>query len=273
MDKIENNLTQSMSEQGIRPVPSLPRRLFSIWWRHYTVYNRYFFTNSFVTIIDPLLFFLAMGWGFATAVGPMNGVDYLSFLAPSQVMMAVVFTSAFDTSYGTYFRMNMDHNYDSMLVTPLSVKDIFWGELVYIGTRAAFFSVLLVGFFAICGWVASPWAVGVPLVSFFTAISIGALGYFANRLVKSINHFNYFITGIISPLLLFSGTLYPLDRLPKLVSTVVTWLPFYPSVHLARMLTTGHFDGDVWISAAYVISIPWVLGYFGVRAISPKLIK
>jgi lipooligosaccharide transport system permease protein len=256
-----------------RPVPSLPRRLFSVWYRHYVVYNRFFFTNSFVTVIDPLFFFLAMGWGLSSAIGPMNGVGYLTFLAPSQVMMAVVFTSAFETSYGTYFRMAMNHNYDSMLVTPLSLGDVFWGELVYIGTRAAFFSALLVGVFAILGCVPSPWALAVPLVSFFTAVSVGSLGFIANRLVKVINHFNYFITGIITPLLLFSGTLYPIDRLPKAAGLVASWLPLYPSVHLSRMLTTGRFEPDLGVTVLYVVLAPWLLGAFGVKCMRPKLIS
>ncbi len=262
-----------MNPNNPRPVPPLARRLFSIWWRHYTVYNRHFFTNSFVTVIDPLLFFAAVGWGLAKALGTMNGVSYLVFLVSSQTMMAVVFTSAFETSYGTYFRMSMDHNYDSMLVTPLGIEDVFWGELLYVGSRAAFFSLVLLGVFALFGWVPSGWALAVPFVGFFTAITIGSLGYFANRLVKSINHFNYFITGIISPLLLFSGTLYPIDRLPKVVGMVAAWLPLYPSVHLARMLTTGRFDGDLWVSVLYVALAPGLLGYFAVKCMRPKLIN
>lgn len=256
-----------------RPVPSLTRRLFAVWMRHYTVYNRYFFTNSFVTVVDPLLFFVSMGWGFAAAVGLLNGVGYLAFLAPSQVMMAVVFTSAFETSYGTYFRMEMDHNYDSMLVTPLSVSEVFWGELIYIGTRAAFFSIILVGIFALFGLILSFWALAVPIVSFFTAVSIGSLGYFANRLVKSMTHFNYFITGVISPLLLFSGTLYPMEKMPHLMGRIMSWLPIYPSVHLARMLTTGRFEADLGVCLLYVVMAPCLLGYLGVRCMRPKLIK
>lgn len=256
-----------------RPVPSLARRIFAVWYRHFTTYNRNFFTNSFVTVIDPLLFFAAAGWGLASSLGTMNGVSYLEFLVAAQTMMAVVYTSAFETSYGTYFRLEMEHNYDSMIVTPLSVSDIFWAELFYIGTRAAFFSCVLLAVFAAFGLVLSFWALAVPLVSFFTAIAIGALGFFANRLVKSINHFNYFITGVISPLIFFSGTLFPIERLPKVVGVIVAWLPLYPSVHLARMLTTGHFEADLLTTLLYVALVPWILGFFAVKCMVPKLIQ
>jgi lipooligosaccharide transport system permease protein len=257
----------------IKPVPPLWRRLAAICYRHSVVYNRNFFTNSFGVILEPLMFFAAMGLGLAAAVGTVNGVDYLSFLAPGQVMIGVFFSAAFETSYGTYFRLEMDHNYDSMVVTPISADEVFWGELIYVGIRSAFFGGIILTVFTLLGLVHSPWALLVPLVAFFSAITLGSLGFFANRLVKSINQFNYFITGVVSPLMLFSGTLFPISSLPKAIGLVVEWLPFYPSVHLARMLTTGHFEANLWIVVSYVVLAPWPLGYFAVRCMRPKLIK
>ena len=72
--------------------------------------------------------------------------------------------------------------------------------------------------------------------------------------------------------MLFPGPLFPIDRLPRTVGLVSSGLPLYPSVHLARMLTTGRFDGDLWVSALYVAVAPWLLGYFGVKCMGPKLI-
>ncbi|MGH7739654.1 MAG: ABC transporter permease, partial [bacterium] len=191
----------------------------------------------------------------------------------SQVMVAAVFSAAFDMSYGTYFRMEMDRNYDSMLVTPLSVSDIFWGELVYHGTKGAVFSTGVLAVFALWGLVHSPWALLVPFVGFLTAVLFGSLGLFAVRLVKDISQFNFFISGVITPLTLFSGTLFPLEKLPKAVAFIAYWLPLYHPVHLTRMLTTGHFATDWPVSLAYVLLVPWVCGYFAVRAIRPKLIQ
>jgi len=256
-----------------RPVPSFVRRLLAVCYRHFTVYNRSFFTNSFPVILEPLFFFAAMGLGLAASIGNVDGISYLAFLAPAQIMIGVVFSAAFETSYSTYFRMTMDHNYDSMVSTPLSVVDLFWGELFYVGLRGAFFSTLVLAVFAAFGLILSPWALLVPVVGFFTSITVGSLGLFANRLVKSINQFNFFITGVISPLVLFSGTLFPLEKLPKSAALLAYCLPLYPSVHLCRMMTTGHFQPDLGLVIAYVVLVPWPLGYFAVRAMIPKLIK
>jgi len=257
----------------IRPVPSFTRRLLAICYRHYTVYNRNFFTNSFGVMLEPVMFLAAMGLGLAASIGTVDGTSYLVFLAPAQIVIGAAFSAAFETSYSTYFRLEMDHNYDSMIATPIGVLDVFWGELFYVGLRSTFFSTLVLTVFWFCGLILSPWALVTPLVSFFTSISIGTLGLFANRLVKSINQFNYFITGVISPLSLFSGTLFPLEKLPKAAAFAAHWLPLYPSVHLCRMLTTGHFQPDLWVTVAYVILVPWPLGYFAVRCMVPKLIK
>lgn len=262
-----------MNPNERRPVPPLWRRLGAVCYRHMTVYNRNFFTNSFGVILEPLMFFMAVAWGLASAIGMIDGLTYLQYLAPAQIMIGVIYSAAFETSYGTYFRLVMDHNYDSMVVTPVGVTDVFWGELLYVGIRAAFFSAIVLTVFWLFGLILSPWALLVPVVGFFSAVALGSLGFFANRLVKSINQFNYFITGVMSPLILFSGTLFPLDKMPKAVALVAAWLPFYPAVNLCRMLTTGHFHPDLWITVVYVILIPWPLGYLGVKCMRPKLIK
>lgn len=256
-----------------RPVPALWRRLFAVWWRHYTVYNRNFFTNSFGIVLEPVIFFAAMAWGLAASIGEVGGMDYLLYLAPAQIMIGVAFSSVFECSYGTYFRLAMDRNYDSMIMTPVSVSEVFWGELFYAGTRAAFFGGLILAVFWAWGLIPSPWALLTPFVAFFAGITMATLGLFANRLVRSINQFNFFITGLVTPLILFSGTLFPIDRLPAGVALVAQWTPFYPYVHVARMLTTGEFQPDLGVGLAYLILAPWVLGYFAVRCMKPKLIS
>jgi lipooligosaccharide transport system permease protein len=257
----------------LRPVPGLVKRLAAVWMRHYMVYTNDFWTNAFPTVIEPLIFILAVGWGLAAAVGPMQGFDYLTFIAPAQIMISAVFTSAFETSYGTYFRLEVDRHYDSMVATPVGPSEVFWGELLFTGTKGVFYSAVMLVVLSFFHTIHSTWALLVPLVGFFTAITFGSLGFFANRLVKNINQFNFFISGFISPLILFSGTLFPLDKLPQAIQAVAYVLPLYHFVHLSRMLTTGVFYPDLPVSLAYMLTVPWILGAFSVKVIQKKLIK
>ena len=262
-----------MSPSKTRELPSFTRMVLAIWYRHYRVYLNNFWTNSFPTVLEPLIFILAVGWGLAASVGTMNGVDYLTFLAPAQAMMAAVYTSAFEESYGTYFRMMVDHNYDAMISTPVGVREVFWGELLYTGTKGCFFSLVVICVLACFGVIHSYWALLVPVVGFFTAVVFGSLGLFAARLVKSINQFNFFITGVVSPLILFSGTLFPVEKLPPAVALTAKFLPLYYFIDVSRMLTTGQFTGELWIAIPYIVIVPLLLGACAVQSMKKKLIK
>jgi lipooligosaccharide transport system permease protein len=110
-------------------------------------------------------------------------------------------------------------------------------------------------------------------VGFFTAVAFGSLGLFAARLVKNINQFNFFITGVISPLILFSGTLFPVDKLPPVVSIVAKMLPLYYFIDVSRMLTTGRFTSDLYIAVPYLLVVPFILGAFAVNSMNKKLIQ
>jgi lipooligosaccharide transport system permease protein len=262
-----------MSPNKIRQLPTFARMVSAIWYRHYRVYQNNFWTNSFPTVLEPLIFILAVGWGLASAVGTMDGMDYLTFIAPAQAMMAAVYTSAFEESYGTYFRMMVDHNYDAMISTPVGVNEVLWGELLYTGTKGWFFSLVVIVVLSFFGVIHSAWAVLVPFVGFFTAVAFGSLGLFAARLVKNINQFNFFITGVISPLILFSGTLFPVDKLPPVVSIVAKMLPLYYFIDVSRMLTTGRFTSDLYIAVPYLLVVPFILGAFAVNSMNKKLIQ
>ena len=257
-----------------RAIPHFFQLVFAVWYRHYRVYQNHFVTNSFPTVIEPLILMLSFGWGLAQVVGnSMNGLDYLSFIAPAQAMMAAVYTSAFDESYGTYFRMMVDHNYDAMLSTPVSVSEVFWGELLYTGTKGCFFSAVVIAVLSCFGLIHSYWGLLVPVVGFFTAIAFGSLGLFASRMVKNINQFNFFISGIISPLILFSGTFFSIEKIPPVPALIAKILPLYYFIDVARMLTTGVFTNDIYVAIPYMLIVPLVMGAFAVRGMKSKLIQ
>jgi lipooligosaccharide transport system permease protein len=255
------------------PVPSRVRRVLAVTRRHVYVYTRDFWANSFPTVLEPLMFILAVGWGLAAAVGRMGGTDYLSFIAPAQAMIAAVYTAAFEESYGSYFRLRVDHNYDSMLVTPVGVDEIFWGELLYTGLKGVFYSAVVVGVLACFGTVHSPAALAIPAVGFFTALASGSLGLYAVRFVTNLNQFNFFISGVISPLILFSGTLFPIQALPAVLQIVARWLPLYPMVGMARMLNTGSFTQDWPWLLIYILTVPCAMALLAVRGMRSRLIQ
>jgi lipooligosaccharide transport system permease protein len=262
-----------MTQNERPPVPSRLIRTVAVARRHVYVYTRDFWANSFPTVLEPLIFILAVGWGLAAAVGTMGGTDYLTFLAPAQAMIAAVYTAAFEESYGTYFRLQIDRNYDSMIVTPVSVDDVFWGELLYTGIKGVFYSAIVIGVLSFFGTVRSPAALAIPALGFFTSLMAGSLGLFAARIVTNINQFNFFVSGVISPLILFSGTLFPVEALPKALEPVARWLPLYPMVGLSRMLNTGVVTPNWLGMVIYTLIVPFAMATLAVRVMRSRLIQ
>jgi lipooligosaccharide transport system permease protein len=256
-----------------RLLPGPWRRITAVWWRHVRVWCNYLIANSFPPFLEPLIFILAVGVGLAVFIPEMGGVPYLVFLAPGQIMTSVCYAAIFETTFGTYIRLVIDKNYDAMLATPVTASEIFWGELLYTGSKGAFFAGTVMLVLALFGIIWSPWALLAIPVGFFTGVSFGALGLLVTCVVHSINNFSFFLTGFVTPVILFSATLFPLESLPKGMQTAAKILPLYYPVHLTRMFTTGRFQPDLLFALAYTVLVPLLLGAVAVFLIRRRLVQ
>jgi lipooligosaccharide transport system permease protein len=258
------------TERG--PVPGRLARVLAVARRHALVYSRDFWANSFPTVLEPLIFILAVGWGLASAIGVMGGTDYLTFLAPAQAIIAAVYTAAFDESYGAYFRLRVDHNYESMVATPVGADEVFFGELLFVGTKGVAYSAIVLLVLSFFGTVHSWAALLIPLLGFPTAIAAGSLGLYAVRVVTNLNQFNFFVSGVITPLIVMSGTLFPIENLPIAVGAVARWLPLYPMVALARMFNVGTLAPGWPFLLAYTLLVPTAMAALAVRLMRSRLV-
>ena len=82
-----------------------------------------------------LIIGLALGYGLGQFVGEINGIPYLTFLATGIICSSAVLTAAFSSFYECYVRMVLQKTWSAMLTTPLQVKDIVLGEVIWTGTK------------------------------------------------------------------------------------------------------------------------------------------
>jgi len=223
-------------------VPGRLTRVLAVTRRHVYVYTKDFWANSFPTVLEPLIFILAVGWGLAAAVGSMGGTDYLSFLAPAQAMMAAVYTAAFEESYGAYFRLRVDCNYNSMLATPVSVDDVFAGELLFTGLKASSTRRSC----SAC-WPCSERSIRPGRFSSAPGILHRASGRQSRSLCHSHGHehqpiqFFHLRHHLAADSLL--GHSLPIESLPAALAHVARWLPLYPMVEYRACSITAPSHG------------------------------
>ena len=84
-----------------------------------------------LSILEPILYLLSIGFGVGALVGRVHGVDvrYAAFVAPA-ILATTAMNAAFNqTSFGIFLRIKHDRIYDAIVPTPLSIPDIALGEV------------------------------------------------------------------------------------------------------------------------------------------------
>lgn len=214
-----------------------------VFRRNWLVYRRIWYRSLFFGFLQPLMFLTAMGIGLGSLIaGNVGGVAYLDFIGPGLLGAMAMQTATFESAYPIMNKIQWGRNYEAMLSTPLSTRNILLGELGWIGFRIFTVSSVFLVVLTIFGIARTPWAVlAVP------AVTLTGLGFSANLIAFTTTQrndvgFTWVFRFVINPLFLFSGTFFPLSQLPGAI-TVVAWAtPLYHGVELARGLILGRLD-------------------------------
>jgi lipooligosaccharide transport system permease protein len=267
------SVSESILEAGRTAVPRLYHRLYSVWYRHMRVYTKNLITNGFPPFLEPLIFLAAIGVGLGGYVAEMRGVSYLSFLGSGLLVTASMFTAAFECTYGTFIRLEFDKAYDGMISAPITVNDLFVGEMLWCGTKGFFFTLAVLSVISAFGVLPFVDSLPAPLVGFATGVMFAAISLYVTSFVKDINQFNFFFTGFLSPMFFFSGVVFSLDNLPPPLQKIAEIFPLTHSVRLVRAVCFRTWETVHYLDLLYVFAVTFVTGYFAIRRLRRRLIS
>ena len=193
--------------------------IYILWLRQL---KRYFRSRSRIigSIAQPLLFLLAFGFGFGSIYQRAGGGNYIQFLAPGIIAMGILFTAVFSG-----IEIIWDRQFGFLketLVAPVSRMKIMIGRTLGGGTVAilqgliVFLISLLVGF--------RPGGMHLILLAlvFMALISLffTALGTAIASMLHDMQGFQLIMNFLLMPLFFLSGSLFPLEGLPKALTVV-----------------------------------------------------
>jgi lipooligosaccharide transport system permease protein len=192
----------------------------------------------------PVLFLLAMGvglGGFVDRAGSavVGGVPYLAFLAPGLLVSTVMQASAFEATFPVIGGFHWVRRYHAMHATPLTPDTIALGQLAWTATRATLIATIFLFVMVLFGAVRSPAAIVAIPVATLTGLSFAAPIAAFMTTQRDTNVFSAIWRFGITPLFLFSGTFFPIDRLPAIVQPIAWLFPLWHGADLARALTLG----------------------------------
>lgn len=253
--------------------PALWRRIFSVWYRHERVYNSDFLSNAFPPFLEPLIMLAGLGIGFGSYIQTMGSMSYILFLASGIIVTSSMFTAAYECTYGTFVRLEYDRVYDGMLGAPLAPVDLITGEILFAGTKGFIFALAVLIVTWVVGIINYPLSIVAALVGFVCGVMFGTLSMWITSMVKNINHFNFYFTGLLSPMFFFSGAVFPLENLPRSMQYLAEAIPLTHVVRMARVFCVPgqlgtHMLWDLLYCAIFIV----LTGCLAVRGLSNRMI-
>ncbi|NOX25502.1 MAG: ABC transporter permease [Deltaproteobacteria bacterium] len=236
--------------------------------RNARVWKKFMVSSLVGNLGQPLLFLLAFGFGMGQEVHPVAGYSYLQFIAPGLAASAMMYSAAFETTYGSFTRLGTQSTFEGIISTPITTTELAWGEMIWGALKGLLAGGIMLAVMPLFGLWPSLWALALIPVLFVAGIFFAAIGLIMTALARSYEFFNYFISLVITPLFLFSGIFFSLKDMPAAARLVMRLLPLTPVVNLARMLCYGEINGT------WLWQIIWLLLItLAAASIAPPLLR
>jgi len=224
-----------------------------------------------LAIANPVLYLVSIGLGVGAYIDKntggmgVDGVSYITFLAPALLATAAIQGAIDESVYPTLEGFKWNKTFFSMNATPLSgnhiAMGVFFNSLIRVIFTAVIYWFVMLAF----GVLESPRA----WLAIITAIMAGAaFGAMMQALAGMLENEDIFFTVlqrfVIMPLFLFSGTFYPLTNMPIYLQWIGWISPLWHATELGRWLTYGHEISSLMLYTHFIFLNSLLL--FGVIA-------
>ena len=214
--------------------PQITRRAWKVWRRNLDVFIRTWKVNFFPPFIEAFLYLSAIGLGIGTYVGLLNGVPYINFIAPAVLAISAMNSAFFECTYGSYVRMYYQKSFDAIIATPLSIEDVIAGELLWGATRSLISVTIMLPVLVAFNVVSLPFSLCAIPLSFFGGLMFAGIAMCFTAITPTIDTLNYPSFLLITPMMLFSGTFFPITILPAIFQDIA--LAVFPLTHLVSLM-------------------------------------
>jgi lipooligosaccharide transport system permease protein len=242
--------------------PLLVTESFWVW------YKKNWRATAVSTVVQPVLFLVALGFGFGSQVRPgpaTGGLGYLEYLAPALLTATAMQIGAFESSYPILGAFKWQSQFVAMAATPVTPAQIAVGTLCWNGFRMASAGAVYLVIAAILGALTGPAVLLALPVAVLTGMAVAAPFTAYSATLENEASFSGIFRFVVLPMTLFAGTFFPVDSLPVWVRPLAWitplwhgtevargasfgWLTFWPTVgHLAYLLVLA--AGGMWLAA------------------------
>jgi len=234
----------SATTADVRTIVRAPRVSLSHAWRYWlrnaAIFKHTYKLSLLAWFFEPFFYLIAMGLGLGRYLPQVQGIKYIDFIAPGLVALTTMYGSTFETTWNAFFKMDRGRIYEAAISTPLALEDVALGEALWGTTRAMIYGSAFIIVAFPFGVIHSWWSLLTPPALALIGMLFALLGLSFTYHIKKIDFLSYYWTLFLTPMFMFSGIFFPLEKLPAWVQTLSWFMPLRHAVELMRaLLLTG----------------------------------
>ena len=219
------------------PSPSL--RFVAVWRRNFLVWRKLAIPSILGNLADPLIVLFGLGYGLGAAMGNVNGENYFAYLAGGFLASTTMYAATFESLFSAYSRMHVQKTWEAIVNAPMTLEDVLAGEWTWAATKGLAAGICILAIVSAAGHASFPHALLTIPVVVLVGLAFAALGLSVNALASGYEFFSYYMTLLLTPMMMLSGVFFPVDRLPAPLQALAHALPLYNGVELVRPLLGG----------------------------------
>lgn len=256
------------------------------WWPileyQLRLYRRNWRGSIIARALSPLLFLLSMGVGVGSLVDARTGglpwrgesVPYLPYVVPAIAAVTAMQTAVGESTWPVLGAIRWNRVYHAMLATPARVVDLLRAHAAYLTVQLTVASILFVVIAVPFGGFRTVASVLVIPVCVLTGLSFALPIVALAAKIESDTAFSVVYRLGATPLMLFSGTFFPVERLPVAMQPLAWATPLWHGVEACRLLALGAVEagelaGRIGILLGFC-AVGWLLAQ---RSLSRRLAR
>jgi lipooligosaccharide transport system permease protein len=232
------------------------------------VFRRIWLLGIMAWFVEPVIYLLAMGLGLGRYLESVQGIDYIDFIAPGLLAVSTMFGATFSVTWDAWFKMERTGVYHAAASTPLSFEDIALGEMLWGATRGAIYGSAFAVIATFFGVFESWWGLlAIPAIA-LVGLVFSITGLIYCYLITRVDYLAYYWTLFITPMFMFAGVFFPLERLPDWVQRIAWFMPLHHATNLMRSLMTLGDPRQALASALWLATVS-----AGLLVVPPMLLR
>lgn len=214
-----------------------------------------------LSIVQPLVYFLTLGYGFNAMFQQAGHGSYIQFVVPGVVSQTILFTSIF---WGINIMWDKQFGFlKETLVAPVSRLKVMLGGSLGGATIAVIQGITLFLIAVLFGFHPYSWSMLALtlLVMAMLAVSMVSFSSGVGAVVNDMQGFMAMTNFLVIPLFFLSSALFPLDNVPTVMKIIASANPLTYAVDAMRgsLINQSHFGlpVDFAVMTATMLLLIW----------------